>query len=313
MNPNSWPVCSDGRWSPGSHSGLSEGKPVPRPRNSRSLRDAGPWQRASPTLDPDRRGNASRHRPPGGPFVKLMAQRSWRTRRAARAGRAADARAARGPAARRGEGDRREPRRLEDARERPAAARGAPARRRRRPSSSASTSPASSTPSDRGSRDVRVGDRVVGGTNFARRQRGSYADTVFVRADQLCALPAGARLRRRGRAAGGGRDGLDVGGRARPARGRAEGADPRRLRRRRTAGGADREARPEGLCRRGLLRRRTPRSCEGLGADVVLDYSERDALEQAKPHGPVPGGRRLRRQLLRRRLPRPARAAAGDT
>jgi NADPH:quinone reductase-like Zn-dependent oxidoreductase len=38
--------------------------------------------------------------------------------------------------------------------------------------------------------DLRVGDRVVGGTNFARRQRGSYADTVFVRADQVCAIPA---------------------------------------------------------------------------------------------------------------------------
>ena len=37
---------------------------------------------------------------------------------------------------------------------------------------------------------VRVGDRVVGGTNFSRGQRGSYADTVFARADQVCALPA---------------------------------------------------------------------------------------------------------------------------
>jgi NADPH:quinone reductase-like Zn-dependent oxidoreductase len=38
---------------------------------------------------------------------------------------------------------------------------------------------------------VRVGDRVAGGTNFSRGQRGSYADTVFVRADQLCAIPEG--------------------------------------------------------------------------------------------------------------------------
>jgi NADPH:quinone reductase-like Zn-dependent oxidoreductase len=38
-------------------------------------------------------------------------------------------------------------------------------------------------------RDVRAGERVVGGTNFSRGQRGSYADTVFVRADQLCTLP----------------------------------------------------------------------------------------------------------------------------
>jgi NADPH:quinone reductase-like Zn-dependent oxidoreductase len=34
-----------------------------------------------------------------------------------------------------------------------------------------------------------VGDRVVGSTNFSRGQRGSYADTVFVRGDQICKLP----------------------------------------------------------------------------------------------------------------------------
>jgi NADPH:quinone reductase-like Zn-dependent oxidoreductase len=37
--------------------------------------------------------------------------------------------------------------------------------------------------------DLAVGDRVVGGTNFARGQHGSYADTVVVDADQTCALP----------------------------------------------------------------------------------------------------------------------------
>jgi NADPH:quinone reductase-like Zn-dependent oxidoreductase len=34
-----------------------------------------------------------------------------------------------------------------------------------------------------------VGTRVVGGTNFARGQHGSYADTVVVDADQVCPLP----------------------------------------------------------------------------------------------------------------------------
>ncbi len=38
-------------------------------------------------------------------------------------------------------------------------------------------------------RDLVVGQRVVGGTNFARGQHGSYADTVVVAADQVCALP----------------------------------------------------------------------------------------------------------------------------
>lgn len=37
---------------------------------------------------------------------------------------------------------------------------------------------------------VQVGDRVVGGTNFARKQRGSYADAVVVRDDQVAVLPA---------------------------------------------------------------------------------------------------------------------------
>jgi len=36
---------------------------------------------------------------------------------------------------------------------------------------------------------VAVGDRVVGGTDFSRRQRGSYARTVQVRADQVALLP----------------------------------------------------------------------------------------------------------------------------
>lgn len=39
--------------------------------------------------------------------------------------------------------------------------------------------------------DVQVGDLVVGGTDLRRGQRGSYADTVVVRADQVCVLPPG--------------------------------------------------------------------------------------------------------------------------
>jgi len=37
--------------------------------------------------------------------------------------------------------------------------------------------------------NIKVGDRVVGGTNFSRRQYGSYAQTVQVRADQVAVLP----------------------------------------------------------------------------------------------------------------------------
>ena len=36
---------------------------------------------------------------------------------------------------------------------------------------------------------VAVGQRVVGGTNFSRGQRGSYADMVIARPDQLFVLP----------------------------------------------------------------------------------------------------------------------------
>lgn len=38
-------------------------------------------------------------------------------------------------------------------------------------------------------RDLKVGDRVAGGTDFSRGQRGSYARQVQVRADQVTALP----------------------------------------------------------------------------------------------------------------------------
>ncbi len=37
--------------------------------------------------------------------------------------------------------------------------------------------------------DLAVGARVVGGTNFSRKQLGSYADEVVVAADQCCVLP----------------------------------------------------------------------------------------------------------------------------
>lgn len=40
-------------------------------------------------------------------------------------------------------------------------------------------------------KDVRVGDQVVGGTDFSRRQYGSYASHVQVRWDQVVVLPAG--------------------------------------------------------------------------------------------------------------------------
>lgn len=37
--------------------------------------------------------------------------------------------------------------------------------------------------------DVKVGDRVVGGTNFSRNQQGAYAEEVIVQRDQIATLP----------------------------------------------------------------------------------------------------------------------------
>ena len=37
--------------------------------------------------------------------------------------------------------------------------------------------------------DFRPGERVVGGTNFSRGQRGCFAETVVVRDDQICRIP----------------------------------------------------------------------------------------------------------------------------
>lgn len=42
--------------------------------------------------------------------------------------------------------------------------------------------------------DLRPGDRVVGGTDFSRGQRGTYARAVQVRADQVAVLPDGVRF-----------------------------------------------------------------------------------------------------------------------
>lgn len=44
--------------------------------------------------------------------------------------------------------------------------------------------------------DLSVGDRVVGGTDFSRRQLGSYADEVVVRPDQCAKLPASVSFER---------------------------------------------------------------------------------------------------------------------
>ncbi|HEY8155171.1 MAG TPA: NAD(P)-dependent alcohol dehydrogenase [Myxococcota bacterium] len=132
---------------------------------------------------------------------------------------------------------------------------------------------------------LRVGDRVVGGTNFSRRQRGSYADTVFVRADQLCALPAEVAF--------------DVAG-ALPVAGvtawisvvelgRLE-AGQKALILGASGGVGQLAVQIAKHVQHGsvvaVCSGKNAALVRGLGADVALDYNERDALAQAKPHGP---------------------------
>lgn len=45
---------------------------------------------------------------------------------------------------------------------------------------------------------VKPGDAVLGGTNFSRGQRGSYADTVLVREDQIAIVPDGLDIKAAG-------------------------------------------------------------------------------------------------------------------
>jgi len=132
---------------------------------------------------------------------------------------------------------------------------------------------------------VRVGDRVAGGTNFSRGQRGSYADTVFVRADQVCALPAEVAF--------------DVAG-ALPVAGVTAWISVVELGRLEAgqkalilgaSGGVGQLAvqiakhvQHAGVV--AVCSGKNAALVQGLGADVVLDYGKGDALGQAKPHGP---------------------------
>jgi NADPH:quinone reductase-like Zn-dependent oxidoreductase len=132
---------------------------------------------------------------------------------------------------------------------------------------------------------VRVGERVVGGTDFSRGQRGSYADTVLVRPDQLCPLPDGLDFEVAGALPVAGvtawRSIVELG---RLAPGQAAlvlGA----------SGGVGQLAVQIARHVRGG---RVVAVCSGanaalvaeLGADPVLDYEKGDALAQARPYGP---------------------------
>jgi len=131
-----------------------------------------------------------------------------------------------------------------------------------------------------------VGTRVVGGTNFARGQHGSYADTVVVRPDQVTPLPDNVSF--------------DVAG-ALPVAGVTAWMSMHEFRRiepgRRAlvlgaSGGVGQFAVQiaKHVCKAdlvaGVCSGKNLAFVQGLGADVVLDYGAGDALEQARAHGP---------------------------
>ncbi|MCH9708025.1 MAG: NAD(P)-dependent alcohol dehydrogenase [Actinomycetia bacterium] len=132
------------------------------------------------------------------------------------------------------------------------------------------------------------GERVVGGTNFSRGQRGSYADTVVVREDQLCvvsdavdiavaaALPVSGVTAQMAV--------VDLGGIRRVQPGQ------RRVLVLGASGGvgqlAVQIAKLEGAFVAGVCSTKNVEMVKGLGADLVLDYNDGDALAQAKPHAP---------------------------
>lgn len=133
-----------------------------------------------------------------------------------------------------------------------------------------------------------AGDRVVGGTNFARRQRGSYADTVLVRQDQICQVPASVDITVAGALPIPGVTAwmavVDLG------RIRRVPAAQRRVLVLGASGGVGQLvvqiAKREGAFVGGVCSTANIGLVEDLGADAVIDYKHGDALVQAREHGP---------------------------
>lgn len=132
--------------------------------------------------------------------------------------------------------------------------------------------------------DVRVGDRVVGGTDFSRRQRGSYADTVFVRPDQVALVPADFDLEIAGALPVAGVTAwmsvVEIGGLGSGENALILGA----------SGGVGQLALQIAKHVRGgrvvaVCSAKNAALVSGLGADVVIDYGAGDAIEQARQHG----------------------------
>ena len=133
---------------------------------------------------------------------------------------------------------------------------------------------------------VAVGQRVVGGTNFSRGQRGSYADMVIARPDQLFVLPDAVDLDVAGA--------LPVAGvtalRSIVELGRIRQAREKRVLVLGASGGvgqiAVQVARNEGAFVAGVCSAKNVDLVQSLGANAVIDYTKGDALAQAAAHAP---------------------------
>ena len=133
---------------------------------------------------------------------------------------------------------------------------------------------------------IKPGDRVVGGTNFARGQRGSYADTVVVREDQVCPLPDGFDLEIAGALPVTGVTAwmsvVDIG--------RIAKVDSPRVLVLGAAGGVGQLAvqigKLHGAFVVGVCSGKNVDFVAGLGADEVLDYTQGDPLVAAQKLGP---------------------------
>ena len=132
---------------------------------------------------------------------------------------------------------------------------------------------------------VTLGDRVVGGTDFSRGQRGSYADEVVVRPDQYARLPEGVGFDEAAC--------LPIPGvtawRALTEIGGLRGKTGARVLVLGASGGvglmAVQLARVLGATAVGVCSARNAALVRAMGAEVV-DYTAGDALAQAKERGP---------------------------
>ena len=138
---------------------------------------------------------------------------------------------------------------------------------------------------------IQVGDAVVGGTDFSRGQRGSYADTVVVRPDQVSVLPAGFDIVTAGALPVVGVTAWMSLAELGKLQAATSGAPGQKVLVLGASGGVGQfcvqlAKHTFGAFVVGVCSEKNVAFVQGLGADVVVDYTKGDALEQARPHGP---------------------------